>query len=106
MSLQAQYTASLDTSFRQRCAVALATAAVAIQSEAHGGANQPTDAQHLIRKSWSTQVIASPIAAGERYAATIMTNPSLATQADNPGAIPDGDIAYTVNSMVDAMAGA
>lgn len=106
MSLQVQYTASTDEGFRQRVAVALATAAVDIASEARGGQGQVTDAQHAIRQSWAVGVLQAPYAAAQKYTLGILTNATLAAKANDPKTITDSELQFTCNSLVNAFAGA
>lgn len=100
MSLLTQYRASQDTDLRQRIAVALAAAAVDVMAE-----DDATEG-HAARKAWALTVLPDAHGAAVRYAPAVMTNPSLAAQSADPSKISDSDLQFTVNSLVNALAGA
>ena len=94
MTLSEQVIAIGDAEFVGRITQALILAAIAVMAE------EANTVGHSIRTAYANAVLAAPTIAGAAMARGVVTNPSiLSTEAI------DGDIQFTVNSMVNAFAG-
>lgn len=92
-----------DTAFQGRCLVALEAAAINVMSESNN------TAQHEARTNYAKQVINRAVS-GLAVAAAVLTNLTIDGEASiaagSPGyAVPDSDIAFTISSIYNALAG-
>lgn len=96
------YTAATDaaSTLRQKVAVAIHTAAVAIINEDPGTQN------HAQRLRWARQVVDTPSGPVVQAAAHIWEVLENAVIAADPAAATDSDVQFTVNSLIDRFAGA
>ncbi len=90
---------ALDYAFVYQVRLALVKACIAVCSEAYGGTNQPSDAQHRRRAIWATQVLRDPEVTAIRAAWGVASNAAITAASKN------SDIEFQVNAMFDAYAG-
>ena len=82
-----------DSQFLQRVRVAMVTAAVQVQAEVN------TTDNHTNRSNYAKLVLNAPDAYVQQFANAVVSNAAITT------ASIDSDIAFTVNSIFNAMAG-
>lgn len=86
-------------SFRTRVKVAIVTAAVNVLAE---DTSSMTETKASKRNALATAVLTDPQSFADRFAWPVVANPSIAA---NGLASPDGDLAFVVSSVWNAMAG-
>lgn len=106
-----QYRAAQDSDFKARVAVALLRAAVDISTESDATPG------HDLRAAWAQTVIADPDGAARRYTPHVMTNATIASDVGAAvaagddlstaldQAVPDDNIVFQVESLVNTLAG-
>ena len=92
-----------DAAFQGRCLVALEAAAINVMSEDNKTTN------HQQRTNYAEQIINKNVS-GLVVASAVLTNLTIdgeeSIQAGSPGyGIPDGDIAFTITTIFNALAG-
>jgi hypothetical protein len=99
MTLLASRQLAQNQAFQDRVRVALVTAAVNLLAE------DPTTANHNRRASFANRVLMGPGPWGAIIAEAVAVNTTIAASAANGDEIPDGDIQFVVNGLIDAYAG-
>lgn len=82
----------------QQTEVAVVTAAVSIQNE------DPATADHANRLRWANWAIPNSSVAWQAFAWPVANNPSIVqkvTEDPSGQSVPDGDVAFVVNSYVE-----
>lgn len=72
----------------------------AVKAAEDVAAEPATVPHHTLRADLATKVLNAPLAWEEAFARAVVANPALSTTPN------DGDLAFTTNSIWDAMAGA
>lgn len=95
MDYQVIFGATQDGAFQNRCRVAMWLAAQDIAAE-------PEDTpDHATRKEWAKRVLQDVVTIKPHVLAMqVLRNPGIAA---NPGAAPDADIQFQVNSVIDSI---
>ena len=99
MSLLASRKLAQDQAFQDRVRVAVVTAAVNVLAE------DPAAPNHAARFSFASRVLMGPGPWGAIIAEAVAVNTTIAAEASAGDEIPDGDIQFVVNGLVDAYAG-
>lgn len=105
MQLSNVYTWATSTEenaeFKKQLAAAIATAAVAVLAESRDVAN------HDRRRVWAASVLASPNAPldmANQMIWGVLGNTTIQGELSANGVVPDGDLAFTINSLIDVYA--
>jgi hypothetical protein len=99
MTLLASRQLAQNQMFQDRVRVALVTAAVNVLAEDAGAAN------HAARASLESRVLMGPGPWGTIIAESVAVNTTIAAKAVQGVDIPDDDIQFVVNGLIDAYAG-
>lgn len=92
---------SKNGDLRKQLAAAIATAAVQVLAEL------PETVNHADRLMWAQSVLATPdapAAMADRMLWGALGNPAIQNELQQDGAVPDGDLQFTVNSLVNTYA--